>query len=100
MSGIPLLARYCLGSLWPPFLVSVGVVMFALTLLFYSLLFLDFLIVKQVGVLNSFLLLIYYQPSFLVIALPISFLIAVLFVYGRLGADRELMALETCGFSS
>ncbi len=96
---MPVLLRYCLESLWPPFLLSTGCVVFILNLLFYLELFLKYLLVYHAGIINSFLLLLYYQPSFLVLAVPIGFLIALLMVFGRLSADREALALESCGFS-
>ncbi len=55
--------------------------------------------VYHVGILNSFLLLLYIQPSFLVLVIPIGFLTALLVVYGRLSADRESLAIQSCGFS-
>jgi lipopolysaccharide export system permease protein len=38
-------------------------------------------------------------PSFLVVILPITTFIVVLFVYGRLAADRELVVLQGAGLS-
>ena len=96
---MPLMFRYCLNALWSPFLVATGVVLFLLNLLFYLLSFLRYLLEYQAGVKNSFLLLLYIQPGFLVLAIPIGFLVALLVVYGRLSADGEVMALETCGYS-
>src|SRR6185369_980543 len=97
---MPVLVRYCLQSLWPPFVLAVFSTTVILDLLFYMLQFLDYLLVKQVGVFYSLLLFLYYQPCLLVVALPIGFLTAVLVVFGRMGVDREMMALETCGYSS
>src|SRR5690242_14862084 len=97
---MPVLVRYCLMALWPPFLLATGCVLFILNLLFYSRDFLKYLLEYQAGILNSFLLLFYIQPSFLVLTLPISFLIAVLVVFCRLSADRELVGVESCGISA
>jgi LPS export ABC transporter permease LptF len=96
---MPILIRYCFVQLVPPFLLSVFVTTFVLNLLFYLLEFIDFLLVKQVGAANSLMLLLYVQPSLLVLALPIGFLAALLIVFGRLSADREMMAMESMGFS-
>jgi len=96
---MPVLIRYCLMAIWPPFLLATGCVVFILNLLFYLREFLDYLLVYQAGLVNSFLLLFYIQPSFLVLALPIGFLFALLMVFGRLSADREALAVESCGFS-
>jgi lipopolysaccharide export system permease protein len=94
-----ILTRSCLKSLVAPFLISVLSAQFFLNLAFYLLDFLDYLFRYRVGVWPSLQLLLYIQPSFLVLALPISFLFALLMVMGRQAADRELVALETCGFS-
>ena len=96
---MPILVRYCLTALWPPFLLATGLWMFILNLLFYLRDFLDYLFKYQTGTINCFRLLLYIQPSFLVLAIPIGFLTAILYVYGRLGADREMMAVESCGLS-
>jgi lipopolysaccharide export system permease protein len=96
---MPVLIRYCLRSLGPPFLVATLVTLCILDLLFYTRDFIDYLLVKHAGVGNSFRLLLYIQPSFLVLAIPIGYLTAVLTVYGRLSSDRELMAAESCGVS-
>jgi lipopolysaccharide export system permease protein len=39
------------------------------------------------------------QPGIWILAIPTGFLAALLIVYGRLSADGELMAIESCGFS-
>jgi lipopolysaccharide export system permease protein len=87
-------------AFWPIFLLATAITVLVLNLLFYLREFLDYLLVYQAGILNSFRLLLYIQPSFLVLAIPIGFLVAVLLVYGRLSSDRELMAIESCGFSA
>jgi lipopolysaccharide export system permease protein len=84
---------------WPPFLLSTGCVLFVLNLLYFLKDFLAYLFIYHAGVINSFLLLLYFQPSLLVLAIPISFLTGLLVVFGRLSADRETIALESCGFS-
>jgi LPS export ABC transporter permease LptF len=96
---MPVLIRYYLMALWPPFFLAIGCVLFILNLLFYLNEFLNYLFLYQAGVINSFRLLLYFQPSLLVLAVPIGFLIALLVVYGRLSADREVVAVESCGFS-
>lgn len=94
-----ILVRYCLFSLGPPFIVATGSTVLILNLLFYLRDFLDYLLVFQAGIVNSFLLLIFIQPSFLILAIPIGFLIALLVVYGRLSADRETIAIQSSGFT-
>jgi len=96
---MPVLFRYCLTGFWPPFLLSTGCVLFVLNLLYFLKDFLAYLFIYHAGIVNSFLLLLYFQPSLLVLAIPISFLTGLLVVFGRLIADRETLALESCGFS-
>lgn len=96
---MPVLVRYCLTAIWPPFFLATGCWVFILNLLFYLIPFLSYLLEYQAGIGNSFLLLLYIQPGFLVLAIPIGFLTALLVVYGRLSADGEIMAVESCGFS-
>lgn len=96
---MPILVRSCLKSLVAPFLLAVLSTQFFLNLAFYLLDFLDYLFRFRIGWIPSFKLLFYMQPSFLVLALPISFLFALMTVMGRQSADGELIALETCGFS-
>jgi lipopolysaccharide export system permease protein len=96
---MPVLIRYCLLAIWPPFVVATLITLGVLDLLFYTRDFIDYLFVKHAGVANSFRLLLYIQPSFLVLAIPIGYLTSVLVVYGRLSADRELIAVESCGIS-
>ena len=95
---MPILIRYCLVSLFAPFILATFSTTFILNLMFYLLDFIDYLLVKQIGAVNSLRLLLYVQPSLLVLALPIGFLAALLVVFGRLSADREMMAVESLGF--
>ncbi len=97
---MPVLLRYCLNALWPPFLLATGCLVFVFNLLFYLVPFLTNLFVYQAGILYSFLLLLYVQPGIWILAIPAGFLAALLIVYGRLSADGELMAIESCGFST
>jgi lipopolysaccharide export system permease protein len=95
---MPVLIRYCLMAVWPPFLLSTGLALFILNLLFYLRTFLDYVFVYQASLTNCSMLLLYIQPSFLILAIPIGFLTALLVVYGRLSSDREMVAIEACGF--
>ncbi len=96
---MPVLIRYYLIAIWSPFFISTAFVLFLLNLLFFLRQFLDYVFLYQVDVENSFKLLLFIQPSFLVLTIPIGFLISLLVVYGRLSADREVVAVESCGFS-
>ena len=95
---MPVLVRYCLTSIMPPFVVATGTSLFVLNLLFYLRDFLNYLLVFHAGIINSFLLLLYIQPGFLILSLPIGFLVSIMIVYGRLSADREVIAVESAGF--
>jgi len=95
---MPVLVRYCLKAIWPPFFLSTGCILFILNLLFYSLQLLEYLFTYHVSLKNCLLLLLYFQPSFLILAIPIGFLISILLVYGRLSSDREVLAIEASGF--
>ncbi len=95
---MPVLFRYCLMALWPPFLLATGVWVFILNLLYTFLTLLQYFFGYHAGLMNCLRLLVYIQPSYLILAIPIGFLTGVLVVYGRLGADRETVAVESCGF--
>jgi lipopolysaccharide export system permease protein len=95
---MPVLVRYCLSAIWAPFVVATGTSLFVLNLLFYLKDFLNYLLVFHAGIINSFLLLLYIQPGFLILSLPIGFLVAIMIVYGRLSSDREVIAVESAGF--
>ncbi len=94
---MPVLVRYCLSAIWPPFVVATMTSLFVLNLLFYLRDFLNYLLVFHAGIINSFLLLLYIQPGFLILSLPIGFLVAIMIVYGRLSSDREVIAVESAG---
>lgn len=96
---IPVLVRYYLRSIWPPFFLAMGIWVFILNLLYTIRDFFDYLFLYQAGLSNSLRLLLYIQPSYLVLAIPIGYLTALLVVYGRLSTDREAMALESSGVS-
>jgi lipopolysaccharide export system permease protein len=97
--SIPVLVRYYLVAVWPPFFLAFGIWLFILNLLYSIYDFLDFVFRYHAGFVNSLRLLLYIQPSYLVIAIPIAYLTALLVVYGRLSTDREAMALESSGVS-
>jgi lipopolysaccharide export system permease protein len=96
---MPILIEYFLIELIGPFLLAMISSMFILDLLFYLLSFLNNIFVQQIGLENSIKLFIYYQPSLLVLALPIGFLTAILIVFGRMSMDREISAISASGIS-
>jgi LPS export ABC transporter permease LptF len=97
---MPVLLRYCLLSLVSPFFWATGCTLLIMNLLYFSQQFFDYLIRYHAGMWNCFHLFLFYQPSVLVLAIPIGFLIALLMVYGRLGADKEFLALQTSGVTA
>lgn len=93
-----LLARYLLKEL----LVPLGVWVAFLFLLLFVMQFLrgtDVLLGSAVRADDIGRLLLYLAPHFLVMALPIAFLLAILLGLGRLSEDRELTALQALGVS-
>jgi lipopolysaccharide export system permease protein len=91
-----ILQRYILTELTGPFLMAVVVLTFVLlaTQLFKLMEYLvsasisPFLLARFLGTLI---------PPILMLTLPMGLLVAVLLVFGRLSADRELMAIRTSG---
>ncbi len=96
---MPVLLRYCLLSLFPPFFLATGIWLAFLNLLYFSIPISEYLFLYHAGIWNCFLLFVYYQPSVLVLVIPIGFLTALLVVYGRLSADKEFLALQASGLT-
>ncbi|RKH08056.1 YjgP/YjgQ family permease [Corallococcus praedator] len=93
-----LLARYLLKEL----LVPLGVWVAFMFLLLFVMQFLrgtDVLLGSAVTLSDLGRLIAYLAPHFLVMALPIAFLLAILLGLGRLGEDRELTSLQALGIS-
>ena len=94
-----LLDRYITAELLPPFLFGVGA--FSSVLVAIGTIFELVRKVVESGLpitiaINIFLLKL---PSFIVLALPMSTLLATLITYSRLSSDSELIALRSCGVS-
>ncbi|MCP3161594.1 LptF/LptG family permease [Myxococcus qinghaiensis] len=90
------ISRYLLKEL----LVPLGVWVAFMFLLLFVMQFLrgtDVLLGSSVTVLDLGRLVAYLTPHFLMMALPIAFLLAILLGLGRLGEDRELTALQALG---
>ncbi|HVG61148.1 MAG TPA: LptF/LptG family permease [Hyalangium sp.] len=93
-----LLARYLLKELIVPLVVWVAF----LFLLLFVMQFLrgtEVLLGSAVTLGDIGRLILYLAPHFLVMALPIAFLLAILLGLGRLSEDRELTALQALGIS-
>jgi lipopolysaccharide export system permease protein len=95
---VKLLARYLLKELIVPLVVWVAF----LFLLLFVMQFLrgtEVLLGSAVTLQDIGKLILYLSPHFLVMALPIAFLLAILLGLGRLSEDRELTALQALGIS-
>lgn len=90
--------RYICKELGAPF--AIGLAIFTFLLLVDKIFDLtDLIINKGVPVHLVLLLLTYIMPAFLVLTIPMGFLLAILIAFGRLSADMEIVALKACGVS-
>lgn len=90
------ISRYLLKEL----LVPLGVWVAFLFLMLFVMQFLlgtDVLLGSSVTVLDVARLIVYLTPRFLMMALPVAFLMAILLGLGRLAEDQELTALQALG---
>ncbi|MGH7265827.1 MAG: LPS export ABC transporter permease LptF, partial [Candidatus Rokuibacteriota bacterium] len=93
-----ILDRYVWKELIVPFLL--GLFVFTFLLLLDKIFDLtDLLINKGVPVHLGVLLLAHLMPAFLVLTIPMGFLLAILVAFGRLSADMEIVALKASGVS-
>jgi len=90
--------RYIAREITVPFFLGLGI--FTFILLMDKVLSLTELVVsKGVHFSEALSLIIYILPSFLVIAIPMAFLLAVLLAFGRLSTDEEITAAKSSGIS-
>ncbi len=81
-------------------LFLLGIVIFTLVLLMGRLLTLTDLVVSHgVPLADVSRMILYLVPSFLVVTIPMAFLLAVLLAFGRLSADNEIIVLKASGLS-
>jgi lipopolysaccharide export system permease protein len=93
-----ILHRYIFYELASPF--ALGLLIFTFILLMNKILRLvDLLINKGVSLGEVFTLIWYLMPSFLVLTLPMSILLAILIALGKFSSDAELMAMKASGVS-
>jgi lipopolysaccharide export system permease protein len=93
MCRIRILDRYILSEIVTPFFLSIA----ALTLvLFLQKMFrlAELVVAKGASLSSTAALLGYVMPSFLVLTIPMSFLVAILTAFNRLGADSEVTAMK------
>ena len=59
----------------------------------------DLVVSRGVSILHISKMLFFVLPSFLEVTVPMAFLLAILWGFGRLSTDREIIALKSCGMS-
>ncbi len=93
-----LLFRYICAETAVPF--ALGLTVFTFVLLMGRLLKLaEMVFARGVPFLDVARLILYMLPSFLLVAIPMAFLLAVLLAMGRLSADSEVTAMKASGMS-
>ena len=91
-----LINRYIAKEVIIPFFLGIGI--FTIILLMDKIVKLIELVVsKGVKLSEVISLIIYILPSFMVITIPMAFLLAVLLAFGRLSTDEEITALKSSG---
>ena len=90
--------KYIFKELLSPF--SLGLLIFTFILLMNKVLkLMDLIVNKGVGVGEVGALIVYLLPSFLVLTIPMSVLLAILIAFGRFSADSEVVAMKSSGIS-
>jgi len=93
-----ILSRYVGREVVIPFLL--GLIIFTCILLTARILKLVEPVVNRgVPVLQMIKIFLYVTPAFFEVTVPMSFLLALLWGFGRLSTDREIIALKSCGIS-
>ena len=93
-----ILYRYLFREIAATFLFSL--VVFTLVLFMGKVLQLaELVFINGVSLKNILRLFLYLLPSFSLVTIPMSFLLAVLLTFARLSTDNEITALKSCGVS-
>jgi len=93
-----ILSRYVGREVVIPFLI--GLAIFTFILLTARILKLVELVVNRgVPLLQMMKIFLYVTPAFFEVTVPMAFLLALLWGFGRLSADQEITALKSCGVS-
>jgi len=90
--------RYILQEISLPFFMILFILTFVL-LMGKILQLMDLMINKGVSLLSIMKLMSYLMPSFFIITIPISLLIAILIGLGRLSSDNEITIMKSSGIS-
>ncbi len=91
-----ILLRYLLKELASPLVVGLGF-LFLLLMVMQFLRGADVLLGSAVTLKDMARVILYLMPHFMVMALPIAFLLSLLLGLGRLSEDRELIAMQALG---
>lgn len=90
--------RYLVRELIPPF--GLGLSVFTFILLMGKILRLtEVIVTNSIPLKTVALLILCLLPSLLIFIIPMSFLFAILLLYGRMSADNEILALRSAGVS-
>lgn len=95
---MPILDRYILKQLIPPFFYGLLVFTFSVTIN-RTLMLTRMVLNKGISLSSVLKLASLTIPDFMIITLPVSFLLAVLIVFGKMTQDNEIMALRSSGVS-
>ncbi|MGK7930993.1 MAG: LptF/LptG family permease [Microcystaceae cyanobacterium] len=96
---LPLVDRYLLTEILPPFGLSVGIFASLGVAIGYLSDLSHKIVESNLPLWDAAEILLLKIPEFVAYALPISVLLATLMAYGRLGHDSELIAMRSCGVS-
>lgn len=89
---------YIFKEITVPFIL--GFTVFSFVLLMGRMLNLaEMVIAKGIPVSDILRLIVYMFPSFCVVTIPMSFLLALLLAFGRLSSDSEITVMKSCGIS-
>src|SRR5579884_2298265 len=95
---IPIIDRYVAREVFAPLML--GVVLLTFALVTGRLLKLTEMVVNRGVSLHDVLAMIgYIMPSFFELTFPMAVLLGVLLGFGRMSAERELIAARACGIS-
>lgn len=95
MNGIE---RYIIGGLARAVL-AVALVTVGVVCLVRSLEFISYIVNHGLAVKIYLYLIVLLMPSLLLLVLPIALFLSVLFIYGKLQQDSEILAMRACGLS-
>ncbi|MFC1889105.1 LPS export ABC transporter permease LptF [Thermodesulfobacteriota bacterium] len=89
---------YIIKEIIPP--SGVGIIVFTFTLLIQRILkLMDLIINKGVSPIDVAKIFLYFLPPFLVLTIPMSFLLGILVGFSRLSQDSEVVAMKASGLS-